>query len=128
MAAELGCSAALVYAAFSVALIVAALTARFAGKYIDCWGGKKILAGSSLCFAASLFFLRTPRGPLSFLCVGQPWSGYGGGAVRHGFCRSCPLLWGKLATCYRWHNAMRRVRKHCELACNAISSGKFRVA
>jgi len=57
MADSLGCSASTVYAAFSVALVVAALTAPFAGKYIDTWGGKRVLAASNICFALSLVFL-----------------------------------------------------------------------
>lgn len=65
MAKELGCPVSLVYAAFSIALIVAALTTPFAGRYIDLWGGKRILAGSSFWFAASLFFLSHVQGPVS---------------------------------------------------------------
>ena len=57
MADSLGYSVSTVYAAFSLSLIVAAITVPFAGKYVDAWGGKRILAASNIWFALSLAFL-----------------------------------------------------------------------
>jgi MFS family permease len=57
MADDLGCPASKVYAAFSAALIIAALTAPLAGRCIDRWGGKRVLAASNVWFALSLIFL-----------------------------------------------------------------------
>ena len=57
MAEELKTSASTVYAAFSIALIIAALIAPFAGRYIDKWGGKRILSATNIWFAFSLIFL-----------------------------------------------------------------------
>jgi MFS family permease len=57
MADSLGYPVSSVYAAFSVALIVAALSVPFAGKYVDAYGGKRVLAASNIWFAVSLVFL-----------------------------------------------------------------------
>lgn len=57
MADDLGCPVSTVYAAFSAALVVSALTAPFAGRHIDQWGGKRLLAASNVWFAISLIFL-----------------------------------------------------------------------
>ncbi|MCL1940046.1 MAG: MFS transporter [Desulfovibrionaceae bacterium] len=65
MAESLGCSVSTVYAAFSAALIVAALTAPFAGKYTDARGGKRVLVASNVWFALSLVFLSQAQGKAS---------------------------------------------------------------
>ena len=57
MAESLGYPVSTVYAAFSLALIVAALTVPFAGKYVDAYGGKRVLPASNIWFALSLVFL-----------------------------------------------------------------------
>ncbi|MDR1677514.1 MAG: MFS transporter [Deltaproteobacteria bacterium] len=57
MAESLGYSVSKVYAAFSLALIIAALVAPLAGWCIDKWGGKRVLVASNVWFALSLFFL-----------------------------------------------------------------------
>jgi predicted MFS family arabinose efflux permease len=68
MAEDLGCSVSTVYAAFSAALIVAALTVPFTGKYTDSWGGKRVLIASNVWFALSLVFLSQAQGdPSLFL-------------------------------------------------------------
>ena len=79
MAEGLGCSVSNVYAAFSAALVIAALTAPFAGRYIDKWGGKRVLAASSVWFALSLVFLSQAQGVLS-LFIGWVLLGFAMGA------------------------------------------------
>ena len=66
MAEKIGTSVSTVYALFSVSLIIAALTAPFAGRCIDNWGGKRVLAASSIWFALSLVFLSQAQSVLSF--------------------------------------------------------------
>ena len=69
-----GCPTASVYAAFSVALILAAITAPFVGRHIDHFGGKRVLAASSIWFALSLVFLSQAQEELSLFfsrgCIG----------------------------------------------------------
>ena len=62
MAEGLGCTVSTVYAAFSLSLIVAALTVPLAGKYVDAYGGKRVLAVSNIWFALSLVFLSLAQG------------------------------------------------------------------
>jgi MFS family permease len=54
-----------VFAAFSVALIVSALSGPFAGNAIDRWGGRPVLLGTNLVFAAALLGLGLSQGPWS---------------------------------------------------------------
>ena len=69
---ELGCPVSLVYAGFSLALVVSALVVPIAGKYVDAVGGKRILAVSSILFCISLFFLSTVQGTASlFFALGS---------------------------------------------------------
>ena len=65
MADSLGYPVSTVYAAFSVSLIAAALTVPFAGKYVDAYGGKRVLAASNIWFAMSLAFLSQAQSELS---------------------------------------------------------------
>jgi predicted MFS family arabinose efflux permease len=62
MAADLGVSASTVFAAFSAALIVSALLGPHAGRAIDRWGPRPVLAGTSLVFALGLAALASARG------------------------------------------------------------------
>ncbi len=62
MAADLGVSTPTVFAAFSLALIVSALLGPYAGRAIDRWGARPVLAGTSLVFAAGLAALAEARG------------------------------------------------------------------
>jgi predicted MFS family arabinose efflux permease len=62
MAADLGVSTPTVFAAFSLALIVSALLGPYAGRAIDRWGARPVLAGTSLVFAAGLAALADARG------------------------------------------------------------------
>lgn len=62
MARDLGVSVATVFAAFSFALIVSALLGPFAGRAIDQWGGRPVLVGTNLVFAAGLALLAVADG------------------------------------------------------------------
>jgi predicted MFS family arabinose efflux permease len=57
MARDLGVSTPTVFAAFSVALVVSALLGPYAGRAIDHWGGRPVLAGTNLVFALGLVAL-----------------------------------------------------------------------
>ena len=65
MAADLGISSGTVFAAFSTALVVAALLGPAVGRRIDVRGGRGILSASSLLFAVGLSLLGAAQGPLS---------------------------------------------------------------
>lgn len=65
MAKDLGVSTPTVFAAFSVALIVSALLGPKAGAAIDRLGGRPVLMGTSLVFAAGLAGLGLAQGPVS---------------------------------------------------------------
>jgi predicted MFS family arabinose efflux permease len=69
MARELGVSTPTVFAAFSVALIVSALLGPKAGSAIDRLGGRPVLMGTSLVFAAGLTALGLAQGPLSLFAA-----------------------------------------------------------
>ena len=62
MARELGASTGLVFGAFSAALVVAAVLGPMAGRRIDLFGGRDVLALSSLVFAAGLTTLGMAQG------------------------------------------------------------------
>jgi predicted MFS family arabinose efflux permease len=69
MARELGVSTPTVFAAFSAALIVSALLGPKAGSAIDRLGGRPVLMGTSLVFAAGLIALGLAQGPLSLFAA-----------------------------------------------------------
>jgi predicted MFS family arabinose efflux permease len=69
MARELGVSTPMVFAAFSVALVVSALLGPTAGSAIDRLGGRPVLMGTSLVFAAGLAALGLAQGPLSMFAA-----------------------------------------------------------
>lgn len=52
IARDLGAPSFIVFAAFSLALVVSAALGPFAGKAIDRFGGRPVLMGSNLVFAA----------------------------------------------------------------------------
>lgn len=62
MARDLGVSVSTVFAAFSVALVVSALIGPTAGRVIDRWGGRPVLAGTSVVFAGGLLALANAHG------------------------------------------------------------------
>jgi predicted MFS family arabinose efflux permease len=76
MARELGVSTGVVFGAFSAALVVAAVLGPLAGRRIDRFGGRDVLAVSSLVFAAGLATLGVAQGP-GLLFAG--WLVIGGG-------------------------------------------------
>jgi MFS family permease len=63
MARDLGVSVPTVFAAFSVALVVSALLGPHAGRAIDRWGGRPVLASTNLVFALGLAGLAASQGP-----------------------------------------------------------------
>jgi predicted MFS family arabinose efflux permease len=64
MARDLGISTPLVFAGFSVALLVSAVLGPLAGKAIDRYGGRPILMLNSLVFALGLTALALAQGPV----------------------------------------------------------------
>ncbi|CAG1018378.1 hypothetical protein BURC_03149 [Burkholderiaceae bacterium] len=69
MARELGVSVPMVFAAFSAALIVSAVLGPFAGRAIDRFGGRPVLAGTNLIFALGLAGLAVADGPMSLFAA-----------------------------------------------------------
>ena len=69
MARDLGVPAGFVFAAFSAALMVAAVLGPFAGRRIDVLGGRDVLALSSLVFALGLAGLGLAQGPLTLFAA-----------------------------------------------------------
>ncbi len=65
MAADLGLGTPTVFAALSMALIVAALVSPLAGRAIDHHGGRPVLLASSALFIAGLLALAGAQGPLT---------------------------------------------------------------
>jgi len=99
MAAELGLSTAWVFVSFSAGLLLTAFLGPGAGRLIDLFGGRRVLACSSVIFAAGLAMLGTSSGVaslvFSWLIIGVGMSAglyeaafatlariYGGGARR----------------------------------------------
>lgn len=64
MARDLGVSSASVFLAFSGALLIAALLGPWAGRTIDRRGGRTVLSGTSLLFAAGLMAMAFAQGPV----------------------------------------------------------------
>ena len=69
MARDLGVSTPTVFAAFSVALIVSALLGPLAGRTIDRHGGRPVLVGTNLLFAASLAGMALAQGPVGLFAA-----------------------------------------------------------
>jgi predicted MFS family arabinose efflux permease len=63
MARDLGVATPTVFAAFSAALLVSAALGPHAGQAIDRWGGRVVLIGTNLVFAAGLAALAMATGP-----------------------------------------------------------------
>lgn len=63
MARDMGISVAMVFAAFSCALVVSALLGPYAGRSIDRWGGRPVLMATSVVFALGLAALAMAQGP-----------------------------------------------------------------
>lgn len=69
MARELGLAPATVFAAFSLALVVSAVMGPTAGRAIDRFGGRPVLAATNLLFAAGLLALAACQGPLGLFAA-----------------------------------------------------------
>lgn len=69
MARDLGIGTPMVFAAFSLALVVSAFLGPGAGRAIDRWGGRPVLATTSALFAAGLCLLAGAQGLLSLFCA-----------------------------------------------------------
>lgn len=98
MARDVGVSVSTVYAAFSAALVVSALVGPHAGRAIDRWGGRPVLACTSLVFAAGLAMLA---------CASEPWSMFAGWVIL-GVGMGSGLYEGAFASLVRlWGHAAR---------------------
>lgn len=64
MARDLGVGVPTVFLGFSLALVVSALLGPFAGRAIDRYGGRPVLATTSVIFAAGLTALALAQGPV----------------------------------------------------------------
>jgi predicted MFS family arabinose efflux permease len=62
MARDLGVSTPTVFAAFSVALVMSGFIGPRAGAAIDRWGGRPVLSGTNIVFAAGLVALGCAQG------------------------------------------------------------------
>jgi predicted MFS family arabinose efflux permease len=98
MATELGLAPATVFAAFSAALIVSAVCGPTVGRTIDRWGGRPVLIGTSLVFAAALAGLALAQGPVSLFAA---WLLLGVGM-------GCGLYEAAFATLVRLHGPEAR--------------------
>ena len=94
MARTLGLATTTVFAAFSLAMLLAAGIGPLAGRAIDRWGGRPVLIGSNLVFAAGLAGLAGAQGPWTlfgaWLLIGI---GMGSGLYEAGFA-TMVRLWG----------------------------------
>ena len=69
MARDLGVATPTVFAAFSVALVVSALLGPVAGRAIDRHGGRPVLVGTNLLFAAALAGMALAQGPVGLFAA-----------------------------------------------------------
>jgi MFS family permease len=69
MARDLSVSMPTVFAAFSVALVLSALVGPLTGRTIDRHGGRPVLMGTNLVFAAGLVALGLAQGPVSMFAA-----------------------------------------------------------
>ncbi len=86
IARDLGVTTPTVFAAFSVALLVSAALGPKAGRAIDVWGGRVVLACTNVVFAAGLAALAMAQGPWSlFLAWAVLGVGMGSGLYEAAF-------------------------------------------
>ena len=69
IAQSLGLAASTVFLAFSVALLVSAALGPIAGRFVDHYGGRLVLSGNSLVFAAGLAALSAVQGPVGLFAA-----------------------------------------------------------
>jgi MFS family permease len=65
IARDLGVSSTLVFAAFSLAMVISAIVGPWGGRRIDRLGGRGVLAASNLVFTAGLVLLGIAQGPVT---------------------------------------------------------------
>jgi MFS family permease len=86
MAKDLGIPTPWVFAAFSLALVVSAVSGPLAGHAIDRWGGRPVLVATNLVFAAGLALLSQVTGPVGlFLAWAVIGVGMGSGLYEAAF-------------------------------------------
>ncbi|GAB2487535.1 MFS transporter [Comamonas humi] len=69
MGESLGLPASRIFAAFSLALLVMALTGPVAGRLIDRWGGRPVLMATNVLFALGLVLLSRVQTPAQLFAV-----------------------------------------------------------
>jgi MFS family permease len=69
IAGDLGLHPSAVFAAFSFALVISALTAPWSGRAIDQRGGRPVLLSSSVLFAAGLLLMAGAQGPVGLFAA-----------------------------------------------------------
>lgn len=69
MSRELGVDSSTVFAAFSLALLAAAVLGPFAGRSIDRWDGRPVLMSANAVFALGLVLLGFAQGPWSLFAA-----------------------------------------------------------
>ena len=69
IAQSLGLATSTVFLSFFVALMVSAALEPIAGRLVDHYGGRMVLASTSLIFAAGLSVLSAAQGPLSLFAA-----------------------------------------------------------
>lgn len=69
MARDLGVSVPMIFAAFSIAMVVSALLGPYAGRLIDRSGGRPVLAGTSVIFAVGLTALGFVQNPMGLFAA-----------------------------------------------------------
>src|SRR3984957_21292633 len=69
IAHDIGLSTPWIYAALSLGLGVSAVLGPLLGRWIDGHGGRPVLCGSNVAFAAGLCALAFAAGPLSLIFV-----------------------------------------------------------
>ena len=69
IASDLALAPPMVFAAFSLSLVVSALVGPWTGRAIDRWGGRPVLIGTNPLFALGLVALGLAQGPLSLFAA-----------------------------------------------------------
>ena len=63
MALTLGVQPSTIFLAFSFALLVSAILGPISGRFVDAYGGRRVMSSTSLLFAAGLGALACVQGP-----------------------------------------------------------------
>ena len=112
-----GMAYANVFAAFSVALLVAAATGPVAGRLIDRFGGRPVLIASNLVFAAGLAVLsQAMQASQVFLAWAIMGIAMGSGLYEAAFATVVRLYGPGCPKRHHGDHAVRRIRQHRRLA------------